>query len=593
MAGRPHSGTGLNPMDHPALSGIAIAAVASIEHASTQIEDVFAKVGRHLGSAHTIFGDLSSRLSQVSDELAGDRSESASIALQGVAARLRSLAEALPAETALLGEIGASSAQTSALLRELVKHVQMVTVISRSSRIEAASLNGNRGDFLNFTQEASDLANSVKMSVADCSKDHQRLSDALDSALAGQSEFERRYRDQLILVSADLIAVYAQIRDRQARSAELTASAGTRTRQIGEAVGSAIVSLQSGDSVRQRLEHIGHGLRKSAQPDAAPPPAGGATFDPAAVASPLILMLQGAQLEETVAGFEADIQGIGRTLATLSAGATSVVDQGRLLLGTEGSDVATALTLMKQKLAEATLLIAGCANAKKVVDHSISVLDEMLRKFHRAISQLGDTVIDITLIGMNAALKAAKLGAEGRAFVVIASELRATADHISAESAALESVLGRMAQSAEGLKALRQDDNSHQVAELETSIIDAIRDIEGSNGRVLDTISHLNKESMRFEGLMIDATSMMSAISKKMGDLPKVAERLQTLDCSLPTIPSADVPGLGDVFDELHATYTMVSERRVHSDFCVRFGLPSQNVEDQLPTSEADDVLFF
>ena len=580
-------------MDHPALPGIAIAAVASIEHVSLQIEDVFAKVGGHLGGAHTIFGDLSSRLSQVSDELAGDRSERASIALHGVAARLRSLAEALPAETAVLGEIGASAAQTSALLRQLVTHVQMVTVISRSSRIEAASLNGDRGDFLNFTQEASDLANSVKMSVADCSRDQQRLSDALEAALAGQCEFERRYRDQLILVSADLIAVYAQIKDRQTRGSELTASAGARTRQIGEAVGSAIVSLQSGDSVRQRLEHIGRGLRKSAQPDVASPPDISGMFDYTAVAAPLICMLQGAQLKETAAGFEADIQGIGRTLATLSAGATGVVDQGRLLLGTEGSDVTAALTLMKQKLAEASLLIAGCANAKKVVDHSISVLEEMLRKFHRAISQLGDTVIDITLIGMNAGLKAAKLGAHGRAFVVIADELGATAGHISAGSASLESVLGRMAQSADRLKTLRQDDNSHQVAELETSIIDAIREIEDSNSRVSELISHLNKESTQFEGLMINATSMISAISEKMGDLPKVAERLQKLDGSIQNIPSDRVPGLGDVFDELHATYTMVSERKIHSDFCVRFGLPFQTIEGQLPMSEADDVLFF
>jgi hypothetical protein len=41
----------------------------------------------------------------------------------------------------------------------------MITVIARSSKIEAASLDGDRGGFLRFTQEASDLAKSVQLSI--------------------------------------------------------------------------------------------------------------------------------------------------------------------------------------------------------------------------------------------------------------------------------------------------------------------------------------------------------------------------------------------------------------------------------------------
>src|SRR5258708_9404229 len=254
LAGCPADGFGrLNPMANAVLADIATEAVTSIEDVGSRIEDVFARVGGHLGRAHTIFEELTRDLSSASRELSGSKIEGASIALQDIAGRLSGLAEALPAETSLLDSIGRSAGQTSTLLTHLVKHIQMITVIARSSRIEAASLDGNRSDFLSFTQEASDLANSVQVSIVACSKDQEHLADALEMALSRQLEFEKRYGDQLLSVSADLISVYSEIKDRQAKSAHLAELARASTMQIGDTVGGAIVSLQAGESRRHSL----------------------------------------------------------------------------------------------------------------------------------------------------------------------------------------------------------------------------------------------------------------------------------------------------------------------------------------------------
>src|SRR5258708_8246191 len=80
-------------------------------------------------------------------------------------------------------------------------------------------------------------------------------------ALGRQLEFERHYRDQLLSVSADLISVYSDIKDRQAKSAQLAELSKASTIKMGDAVGGAIVSLQAGDSARQRLAHIFRGMR--------------------------------------------------------------------------------------------------------------------------------------------------------------------------------------------------------------------------------------------------------------------------------------------------------------------------------------------
>src|SRR5258708_30786126 len=91
-------------------------------------------------------------------------------------------------------------------------------------------------------------------------------------ALGRQLEFERHYRDQLLSVSADLISVYSDIKDRQAKSAQLAELAKASTIKMGDAVGGAIVSLQAGDSARQRLEPICRGLRVASRREARPAP---------------------------------------------------------------------------------------------------------------------------------------------------------------------------------------------------------------------------------------------------------------------------------------------------------------------------------
>ena len=413
------------------LRDIANEAVTAIKEAGGQLEHVFAEVGGHLGTAHTIFAELNGGLDSLSDQLSGSEIEGASTAFQDIAARLRRLADTLPAETALLGAIGASTAQASTLLKQLIRQIHLITVIARSSRIEAASLEGDRDGFMSFTREASDLATAVQSSVVACAKEQEQLTGAITAALNGQQGFERRYRDQLLSVSAGLISTFSEIKHLQGQGAEVAKLAKASTLRIGDAVGVAIVSLQGGDSTRQRLEHICGGLRKVMGADEGLAPS----------AAPLVCLLQGEQLKDAVSEFEADISRINASLARLSADSAGIVAHGNSLYGGKNNSMAAFLAVMKQRLAEASVLISACGQAKVSVDASIATLEDVLEKFRIAIVALDEAVVDITLIGMNAGLKAGHLGAKGRAFVVIANELQQTADHISAAAKMLEPVL--------------------------------------------------------------------------------------------------------------------------------------------------------
>jgi hypothetical protein len=567
------------------LQDVATNAIRTIENVGDQVEHVFAEVGGHLGTAHGIFAELNSGLSSLSGELSGSKIEGASVAFQDIASRLRGLAEALPAETALLGSIGAGVAQTSALLKHLITHIHLITVIARSSRIEAASLEGNRDDFLSFTKEASTLATVVQSSIVTCSKEQEQLAGAIAVALNGQLAFEKQYRDQLLSVSAELISAFSEIKQLQAQGADLAQLAKASTTQIGEAVGSAIVSLQAGDSTRQRLEHICSGLRKVS----------GADGGVAASMAPLVCLLQAAQLKDTVSEFETDIGKINRSLTLLSNDSIKIVAHGNSLYGGKNDDMASFLAIMKQRLAQASVLISACGHAKISVDASIAALENMLGKFRTAISALDETVVDITLIGMNAGLKAGHLGVKGRAFVVIANELQQAADRISGAAKLLEPVLGKIGQAADQFKCLHAEEESLKVADLEGSIAMAVMEIEAGNGRLGQLMGHLTRESAQFETLMTGARTVISELGGKFATLPGTASLLEESKHRLTARSATDARDGEKLFDELYRKYTMQTEREVHLAHADRFGIarPTSIVALDADSADSEDVLFF
>lgn len=567
-------------------------AIASVEDVASHVEDIFAQVGNQLGRGHAIFQELNDGLRLLSQELSGAKIEGASEALRSIAAKLTGLADALPSERALLGVIGTSAAEASSVLRPLVKQIQMIMIIARSARIEAASFDANQDSFLDFTQEAFNLAKAVQTSIDGCTDDQQRLADAIEVALSRQQDFETRYRAELLSVSANLTSAYSGMQDRQTQSVHLADLTSTSTKRIADAVGSAIVSLQVGDSTRQRLEHICHGLRVATGADTSIVPVD--THDAVSTGT-LVCQLQVAQLKSAAAGFDADIGDIDRALKSLIADVTGIISHGNSLYGGQDGDMASFLDAVKQALAQASVLIGTCESSRKSVDEALSVVDDTLAKFRLAIANLSETIVDIILIGMNAGLKAGQLGVKGRAFVVIANELKVTADHISGGAAMLKPILDNVEKSANDLKRQRGEGDSSQIANLEPSIMLALREIEAGNQQLSQLMSRLVQEGGRFESMMTSAQSLLVSLSQRSAAFPAVARRLESANGNPESLSSSDARAVGPVFDDLHARYTMVSERDVHAQFSQRIGLthelPARQSQER--QDDTDDVLFF
>jgi hypothetical protein len=278
-------------------------------------------------------------------------------------------------------------------------------------------------------------------------------------------------------------------------------------------------------------------------------------------------------------------------LTALFTDATGIVGHGRSLYGGQDGDTSSVLAVVKRTLARALTLIDTCESAGKSVDDALSVVEETLHKFRRALSGLSETVVDIILIGMNASLKASHLGGKGSAFVVIANELKTTADHISGGAGGLQSILDRIEKFASDLKRIRVDGDPSQLAKLEPSILHAIQKIEAGNDQLGKLMNRLNDEGAQFEGLITGAQTLLAALGSASAELPGVITLLRSTGEMCGSVSPEDVDGIGLLLDDLYAQYTMVGERDVHLEFLKRFGL-AHTTETTEPQN-TDEVLLF
>jgi hypothetical protein len=563
-------------------------AVAAAEDISSRIEESFAKAGQQLGRGHTIFKGLSQALAALSEELSGAQIEAATEALHNISDELNGLAQALPAERALLAGLGLAAAEVSELLKPLFKHVQMVAIIARSARIEAASLAEDREGFLAFMHEAYELAKTVQESLEACARDQAFLSKAVATAFERQKDFECRYHAQLISEAGELIAAYSGMQEQRAKSVHLTELASRSAKKVAESVGLSIISLQTGDSTRQRLEHLSHGLKLAggSPPSLVPEPA--QAVDPA-----VICALEAMQLKDTECELQREIGQILRALTAIQSDASGAVGQGRSLFGSGSDDSSSFLVRVRHILAHASTLIGTCESAGRSVDDALTLVEETLRKFRHTIEGLSEAVVDITLIGMNASLRASHLGRKGNAFVVIANELKATADQMSAGAVRLKPTLGGIEKSAHELQALRARGDRAQLAKLEPQALDALQEIEGGNERLGGLIHRLIAEGAEFENLIGSASQLITKLGEDAVALPAVANRLEAVaSTTRKTLLAATDQA---VLEGLFARYTMERERDVHWQLLKGFGLAKKLIEAPVATSgEADDgVLLF
>lgn len=556
----------------PILSPIAATAAS--------IEGAFLKAGDALGRGLAIFEQLGSGLFSLSGELDEGAMGAATVSIGRVADELVAFSAHLPRDSATLADLHACAKSVSSRLDRLIESMRMMTVLTRSARIEAVIFDTKGAEFVDFTQEIGQLMRQVQAKVVTCSREHAKLVDILGAAARAQETLDRDYREKLLAMASDLQATFATIQDRRHRGAGAARDLVARSAEIASAVRTAIMSLQSGDSTRQRLEHVHQGVELAMTPPVT-------SHEEAEAVRALMYRLQAAQLRDAVLSFEDDVGAIDRSLERLVLDARDLVALGHAIYGDDGSD-RSFLHTFGERLSKAAIVIGRCAEARANVGGILVSMRDLIRDLHATISDLNGVILDVVLIGMNAGLKAGRLGLEGRSLVVIAQELKTTATAIATEAESLLPVFESLQTMSRRLDV--PTGGSHH--DINTDVAAILDTLKAGGARLASQLAVLDRAGRVFQGELVHARGDFARVLETRSALEDAATDLDERDWA--TGSGLDVEDAARVVDGLMAArYTMARERDIHTEILgVREARDETPRGELMEAGELADVLF-
>ncbi|WP_181300704.1 hypothetical protein [Bosea sp. 124] len=572
--------------------------VKALESSAREIDVTFARAGSQLGEGLGLFEGLKERLSTLSAELSGDEIARAGTTLSGLAGELRAINDGLHDETGVLQALATHSKDASQALERLLEHMRLITILARSARIEAVSVQAAGRDFGDFTSEIVALTTQAQRTIQNCARDHDHLSALLGSALAAQRDFEGRYGQALSGLAGNLEQTLAAVAERQQRSVSLTSSAALHSGKIAMAAGGAIIALQSGDSIRQRLEHVIAALRLLAAVSGGTGPGADLDAEERGAAGLVLRRLQAAQLDESAQTLAQDADAIESALALLAGDTAGLLDLVRSLYQGDSGRSGSFLADLEAELAQASDLLGKCDRARSGVDRVTDALSTVLETCQETVAGLAGTVSNIVLIGMNAGLRAARIGTGGRSLVVIAQELKFAADQVASDAAQLTPTFAEMQQASAGLKRGGRLDAAHFAA-LDEAMRGSLAAMRQTGDRLGATLGQLTREGGGF-GTVVAEARLSFSNAGAMSDL--IASGAVELARSVADREMPDRAGLaerlrGFVDQHVWPNYTMVGERAIHQAVAglllpAGAGGATPAVVVQAAADDLDDILF-
>ena len=546
----------------PALSQI----LEPICRSAAAIETAFLKASEGLGRGLDAFDQLNVAMTGLARELDSGSIGTAAASLDGLCHDLRAIGTQLPEDVTTLEALVVESEAITARLDRLLDHIRMVTVISRAARIEAIVFDSQALGLQDFTQQITAMASRIRDDVEACTRTHSQMVELLKGALQSQTDLDRHYRDRLATLVGELGETFSAIRHRGEQSSAFLRDVTGRFAHIARATGSALMSLQSGDSLRQRLEHVRDGVDRILALNDGDLGADPTIPESARDSTVMVLCrLQNAQITDAVSAFEAEADSVHGSLRDLTDEIKQLIGSTDGVFGDPGNREESFLHGFRTRLTHATDLVERCEAARSSIAIVTNDLQAMLADFDGKIAALNDITSSIVIVGMNASLKATRLGPAGRSLVVVSEELRRLAVAIADDSKELLSLFRRVRDRATFIGRLSSPKASNATS-IDGAVLSIVRDLDAGSRRLDACLSLLHAEGRTFDAELGRATLEFSDAVSMNGALLDVADLLQQA-AGAASNPRLDA-SCGTAFATaiMERRYTMAREREIHAE---------------------------
>jgi methyl-accepting chemotaxis protein len=280
-----------------------------------------------------------------------------------------------------------------------------------------------------------------------------------------------------------------------------------------------------------------------------------------------------AHMETAVGDVTAQFSGIVTSLDEVLSSSTSVLDETNGRLFERG----------RQRLGEVVAALDEALVVKRQTLHELHMLVEFVDALQTMITDVTQIAKQTNLLALNAGIEAARVGAAGAGFKVVASEVRHLADRSLAASERITGTVDAMCSSINSVLVHAEAGAEHEGA----AVTHAKGDVHGVLDDLQSVIATYHSASNRMEGVAVGIREEIAESLVALQFQDRVCQTLQHLRDNIDRLPElvAEYDEGGDhqppdpriLLDRLAGVYTMFEERQAHASG-VAAGVPESEI---------------
>lgn len=479
--------------------------------------------------------------------------------------------------------------ESAAPLDRLSKARPLLQTISILSRIEVKRLSSNTVDLTGLSSGIEVLSTENQQHLDSVHDDSATLRSILAHGIAQLASFGQQERT----ATSDLVAqTQAILGPAIARSEALRATALSIDEQYLAFLRSTdkiVMSLQSEDLARQRVEHIQVALNGAAQTLAT-----GVSIDSSAA----ILILQRAQLVSTRDLLRDAIQSIQMGLLSTEPQVQQLVERTAALAQQSTEDRNGFLALVDSSRHAVLDIFGRRSSSARSVLATVSSVTASVEKMTRGAYALERIQTAVRLLSINAIIKTEQLGTSGAAMGVLATEMQELARQSDIDTAiileqlsAISGIVVTIANEAsvsQGSLTLSEDSAKlveTQLSSLSEDIRASSHEMSEGLNEVRQLAANLCADAQKGCELATSAQALIAIFEQQLLCFDRLFDEFG-ITHELAAAYVRDHHG-----DDLSRLYSMESERALHREI---FGGAAEATPSETSTSEfGDDVELF
>jgi len=451
--------------------------------------------------------------------------------------------------------------------------VQTLKVLEITTRIESARLGSAGAGFTTLADDVRALGTIINEHTEKIREHSHLLMNQVTSA-GERSKMQIASQKRIVEdMFTELFAGIFELESMRTHSAGLVQDLAQGSRQVTESMGQVIASVQFHDITRQQVEHVEEILDQAVREISTRAKDDGEAGLGAWVRD--VLTLQAPQLRQAQEMFSGAVEKLISNLTSIGLGIEDL--HGKI----------TAVAYADRKGGGVSILdairhhIGDVTNAMRTTSGHISETSKTMSHMAETISTVStfvhgieDIGAEIELIALNARVKAAHTGDQGRTLGVIAMEIQNLSVDARARTGTVAEILNRISSVAERLSTLaRESDVSEMVGGIQgrfETVLDHLASLDAELGTNIAHLSELGTGLVSQINALTSSIHFHDLVSDQLLNLEKEITALK--DTFAPFSALLDTARQPEKLRKQLSMYTMDSERLVHVSVLGRHG---------------------